>query len=333
MLAAALLAAAIQTATCTCAEEKPPVMGHRGSGVSKPENPFAENTLPSFANAFDEGADFVELDVQLSRDGQVVIHHDFDLDKTTNLTGCLADYAYASLATADATVGSGAAEKVGVPLFSDVVKLALKQGGKINIEVKVNGAGETCPATDVAALVDATLQIVKAQHAEESVFVSSFSFEALEESKRIAPQIPVGYLTAEGGAELLKAADRAKAAGFEAINPIFFTVSEDAATLEELKQRELRIYPWTVNESTFMTKLLAGGVSGIITDDVPAALEARDTSCVCLADNDNLVEAKNSSEGGCATTTGRADLWPAMLLVAGVWVARRARMAEGKRVR
>lgn len=324
MLSAALLAAALQSATCAACPTEPLVIGHRGSGASDTDNPFAENTLASVENAFAEGADMAEIDVQLSRDGQVVIHHDFDLDKTTNLTGCVADHDYATLATADATVGSGATEKVGLPLLADVLEAAAKHDRKINIEVKVNGAGEACPATDVEALIGAMLDVVAAQDAEARVFVSSFSFEALEESKRLAPEVEAGFLTAEGGAELLAAADRAKAAGFEAINPIFFTVSEDLATLEQLKTKGLRIYPWTVNDAKFMTKLLEAGVDGIITDDVPAALEARETrGCPCDI-NDELIENESKESGGCAATNGNADAWPAMVLVAGLWIVRRA---------
>lgn len=334
MLSAALLAATLQAATCSTCPAEPLVIGHRGSGVSDTDNPFAENTLASVENAFAEGADMAEIDVQLTRDGQVVIHHDFELGDTTNLTGCLADYDYATLATADATVGSGAATTVGLPLFKDVLDAAVKAGRKINIEVKVNPAGEICPATDVPALVGATLDIVKGRGAEVRVFVSSFAFEALEESKRLAPEVEVGYLTAEGGSELLKAADRAKAAGFEAINPIFFTVSEDLATLEQLKDKGLRVYPWTVNDPKFMTKLLEAGVDGIITDDVPAGLTARENAtCVCRGVDAPLNDSVGDDSGGCATTSGRADVWPAMLLIAGLWIARRARIAERKRAR
>lgn len=317
MLSTTLFALALQASTCAC--EPPLVMGHRGSGVSNAENPFAENTVASIEQAFVDGAEYAELDVQLTRDGEVVLHHDFALDDTTNLKGCLADYDYASLATADATRGSAAAP-ASIPLLADVIAAARARGGKLNIEIKVNDDPKTCPVTDVPALVAATLAEIDAAGAADMVMLSSFDFEALALAKK-SHAIPVGYLTLEGGAQLLAAAERARAAGFEAVNPIFFTVSEDPETLASLQATGLRIYPWTVDDPKFIRKLFAAGVDGVITDDVAAALAARDAAappCTCAQ------AAKASSTGGCASGAA-ASLWPAAALLLAMRTLRRRR--------
>jgi glycerophosphoryl diester phosphodiesterase len=286
-------------------------MGHRGSGVSSSEKKFAENTLPSFENAFREGADFVELDVHLSADQQVVIHHDFKLDDTTNLKGCVQDFAYAQMATANATVGSGAKSVVGIPLLADVLALAAKYDRKVNVEIKVDDQGKTCKATDVVSLVKKTASVVQKAGAADRIVFSSFSFEALSEAKKLLPETPVGYLTAEGGAHLLSEADRAQKAGFEAINPIFFVLTEDPDTFHTLRTMGIQIIPWTINGAAGIRELLEGGADAIITDEVALALQVRNETpylCHCTP----VAEARDS--GGCATAAPES-IFPVFLTI------------------
>lgn len=314
MLVEALFAFALQSATCDCPYLKTAIMGHRGSGVSTHEKPFAENTLPSFAAALDAGAEYVETDIQLSADGKVVLHHDFTLDDTTNLTGCVAQKTAAELQAADATKGSGSPQPVGIPLLSDALALVREKGGKINIEAKVNTDPKTCPPTDIQALAQAAVAEVRAAGMEDRVVFSSFSFAALETIKRLAPEIPVAYLTADAGTALLASADRAKAAGFEAINPIYFSLSQDGKTFSALREKGLAIYPWTVNDEPALLKLIEGGVTGVITDEVGKGIAARLKACeryVCP------VQSKSKDEGGCAAG-GLANI--SVLVILGVWV-------------
>src|SRR5437762_52379 len=120
------------------AASRPLVFAHRGGSALAPEN-----TMAAFDNGLALGADGLELDVHLSRDGRVVVHHDRTLDRTTNLRGVVAGHTADELARADAGSrfqrngsfpfrGRG----IGVPLLADV--LARFRDVPIVIELKVN---------------------------------------------------------------------------------------------------------------------------------------------------------------------------------------------------
>ncbi len=251
------------------------------------------------------------MDIQLSADQKVVLVHDFILDDTTHLKGCVQDYTYAQLSTADATVGSAAKTKVGVPLLNDALEVAARFKRKVNIEIKVDEAGKTCKATDIAALVNAAVNVVKDAHAEESVVFSSFSFAALEQVKKKLPTVPVGYLTAEGGEQLLIGAERALEAGFEAINPIYFVLTQDPNTFSALDKLDIQIIPWTVNDEDDMRELLLGGADAMITDDPALAIRIRDET-VPVCDCTSAVKNDTESSSGCETT--RSFSWIPVLL-------------------
>lgn len=337
MLATAMLALVMHAgpndAANVCHDPKSTlIIGHRGSGSSSDDNAFAENTIPSIENAFDEGADMVEIDVHLTKDGKVALLHDFSLDKTTNLEGCIADYDYAALATADATIGSAAATQVGVPLLSEALTVVKQRGKKLNIEIKVNPSAGACPATDIPALAAAILAEVDASGIKEDVFVSSFSFEMLENIKGLDAAVPVGLLTAEGDEVLLQQAADAKAAGFEAINPFFLmvTVSE---TLAALQETGLHVNPWTVNEEQYIGDLIAAGVDAVITDDVPLAVAAREAAepAICPEATQAAAGGNDGGQGGCAS--GGSSAPPAaLILAAAAFAARRLRDAFARQV-
>jgi glycerophosphoryl diester phosphodiesterase len=325
MLSTTLFALALQAATCNCqTPEDTVIIGHRGSGGSSADNPYAENTLPSVANAFDEGADMVEIDVHLSRDGEVVLLHDFALDKTTNLEGCVADYDYAALATADATVGSGATEKVGIPRLRDVLDIVKKRDRKLNIELKVLEKDGTCLMTDIEALAAAVVDEVEAANMTEAVVFSSFDFDILSQTKALNASIPVALLTGEGGTVLQEQAAQAEEAGFEGINPLYVAVATDEEGLKALKETGLLVSPWTVNDAATISSLISSGVNGVITDDVPAALAARDEAeieCPCAA---AVSRADESDSGGCQSNGANSAggwLFP-LLVIAGLAIRR-----------
>ncbi len=303
LLFVALLATSQPQPVC---EPAPLVIGHRGSGSSSADNPYAENTLPSIRKAFEYGADMVEIDVQLSSDGVAVLMHDATLKKTTGLPGCLADYTYAELATADATLASGATSAAPVPSLAEALEVTTEFDRKLNIELKiVTDENGSCPLTDIDELVNAVEAAVVAASAESSVLISSFSFEALSQVERIRPELQTGLLTTDAGGPLVELADSALNAGIDAINPLYISVSEDPDTAAELLER-MPVYPWTVNDTRFMEKLLAIGVAGIITDEVSALRALIDEMGVKDCTPPRAVEEKDEA-GGCGQ--GASPLW------------------------
>lgn len=146
---------------------KPVIFGHRGACAHAPEN-----TLASFRLAFDQGADAIELDAKLSRDGEVVVFHDSTLDRTTNGTGRVDSKSLAELRELDA--GSHFSEQFRgekIPLLLEV----LEEFGKtryINIEL----TNYTSPNDE---LVEKAAALVNSMGLGERILFSSFSAQNL----------------------------------------------------------------------------------------------------------------------------------------------------------
>lgn len=140
--------------------------------------------MAAFDNGAALGADGLELDVHLSRDGRVVVHHDRTLDRTTNLRGAVAEYTAAELGRADAGYHfrrDGAfpfrRRGLGVPLLSDV--LARHRDVPIVIELKVN-------APELAAAV---VDVVRTADAVDRVCLGSFGLRVLRAARQLEPAI------------------------------------------------------------------------------------------------------------------------------------------------
>jgi len=146
------------------------VGAHRGAMVYEPEN-----TLRAFQRAVDDGAYRIELDVRLSRDGEVVVIHDETLDRTTNGTGYVRDMTLEHLKRLDA----GKGEKI--PTLAEALRFA-KGRTRLIVEVKEeNMAGKVVKAIEDAGMEDAGM--------EDAVVVSSFIEDAIEQVKQLNPRI------------------------------------------------------------------------------------------------------------------------------------------------
>src|SRR5437868_1668083 len=139
---------------------RPLVFAHRGGSALAPEN-----TIAAFDNGLRLGADGLELDVHLSRDGVVVVHHDARLDRTTTLRGPIADRSADELARAS------------VPALAEV--LARHRDARIIIEMKVN-------SRDLAA---ATIDVVRRADAVERVCLGAFGLHVLRAARALEPHI------------------------------------------------------------------------------------------------------------------------------------------------
>ncbi len=213
------------------------VIAHRGA--SREER---ENTLPAFERAIALGADWIELDVQLSADGAVVVFHDLDLDRLTPLRGPLRRRRLAEL------------REVGVPTLGEVVELAR---GRMPLMVELKSAH----LYRARGLVERAVALL----GPEDVVVS-FERRALLEARRLRPELRalqhVGL-----GVSIRAAAAYAWAVGFWDER-----VSERG--LARAREHGLATTVYTVNEPTRMRALAALGVDGIFTDVPGVALRA-----------------------------------------------------------
>lgn len=226
--------------------------GHRGAPERAPEN-----TLASFRAAMDLGASGVELDVMLSADGEVVVVHDYSLERTTDGAGPVKAYSLAGLKRLDAGrwfSADFAGERI--PTLQEVID-GLDPGVFLNIEIK----SET-PGTD--GLEKAVVRIIAENNLYERVVVSSFNPVSLMRVKAADKKIDVGLIYAPDLAIYLRQGWFIPLLRPEALHPRYDMV--DAAYMARARKKGFKVAVWTVNEGEEMERLLDLGVDGIITD-------------------------------------------------------------------
>ncbi|AEJ20027.1 glycerophosphoryl diester phosphodiesterase [Gracilinema caldarium DSM 7334] len=257
------------------------VYGHRGSRAYAPMN-----TIPAFELAIQQGAQGIELDVQLSADRELVIIHDFTVDGTTDGTGAVKDLLFAELRELNAAAQfSPMAEPLNghiphypftmIPTLEEVFSL-VKEGAPldfiINIEIKApycreNGRDEAENDNGIEALV---ANCIDRYEMDRNVIISSFNPPTLQRFKAIKPAIPVGFLVEEASpayttgliAQLLPESSGTR--GHEAWHPRFSMVTTEAIAQERQEGRMTQV--WTVNDATVAHQLRDWGAIGFITD-------------------------------------------------------------------
>jgi glycerophosphoryl diester phosphodiesterase len=231
---------------------QPQIFAHRGARRAAPEN-----TLPAFSVALDMEVDGIELDVHLSRDGQLVVIHDFTLDKTTNGSGLVSDYSAADLAALDAgSHFSPDYADVGVPTLAQVLDLV---GGdcRINVEIKSMDP-EGGPAVEPLA------EMIRARGLYDQVIVSSFNPISLVKMRWVDPLVRLGLLYEVRLPPHLHYAWFTSIMDPEAIHPQSPLVNE--SEMQWAKARGLEVNAWTVNVIEEARRLVALGVDALITD-------------------------------------------------------------------
>lgn len=227
----------------------PFLWAHRGASALAPEN-----TLAAFDLARDEGADGIELDVHLSRDGIPVVIHDETLERTTDGRGAVSCLRACELRRLDAGRWfSPAFAGERIPLLSEVLDWA-GADMPLNVELKTLRAGEV------------TLRLLK-EFPRCRVLVSSFNHRLLAALRDAEPELPLGFLCdARLWRFALRRAQAARAAGF---HPREDLVS--AALARRVRDAGLALFPWTVDDAGRAARLLRQGASGLFTNR-PGAL-------------------------------------------------------------
>ncbi len=229
---------------------RPAVVGHRGAMGSCPEN-----TLGSFGRAADEGADWIELDVHLSRDGVAVVLHDETLERTTSGRGRVDRHSAAQLARLDAGSWYGAAWAAErVPTLEEALAWAKGRGVGVEIEIK-NGPVEHVgiEAAVVAALARTGMT--------EEALVISFDHTTVKRVKTLSRRTLTGVLYACRPVDELGLARRARA---DVLLPHWSFVTE--ASVAAAHGAGLAVATWTTSEKAVVRDLLAAGVDAITTD-------------------------------------------------------------------
>ena len=246
---------------------------HRGGAALRPEN-----TLAAFDHGLSLGADGLELDVRLSKDGVVVVHHDPTLERTTDGRGRVADHSSQDLARLDAgyhfqATGAGFAfrgQEIRIPTLASV----LERYPDVPIIVELKG--ETGDGTEVARR---TVDIVRKADAVARVSLGSFSGRALRAARRMEPGLRTGAAREETRWALYRSwvgwpLGRPRYQEFQVPERAGATTVVSRRFVEHAHKSGLAVKVWTVDEASDMTRLLDWGVDGIISDrpDVAVAV-------------------------------------------------------------
>ncbi len=240
------------------------VSAHRGASADYPEN-----TMAAFRGAVRQNADWIELDVQQSRDGEIFVMHDTSFLRTTGVNKKCWELSWDEISKLDA--GSRFSKEYNgeqIPLLETVIEYAKWSGIRLNIELKPTGHEKD--------FEQKVIDIINKEHFTDSCVITSQEYKVLENIKKIDPSIRTVYVMsiAVGEVEELKYADD-------------FSIESTFIT-EELVQRmhnlEKEVYAWTVDSEDSINKMIGLGVDNIITNYVPLA-----KTCVEKSRTSNII--------------------------------------------
>lgn len=231
---------------------RPQIFAHRGAKAVAPEN-----TLPAFAKALEMGVDGIELDVQCTRDGRVVVIHDFDVDRITNGTGKVAALTYDEIAQLDAGRYFGEAF-TGTPIPPlEVVFDLVGDHCLVNVEIK-------SIAPDGGPEVEAVVRLIQQRRLHDQVIVSSFNPITLIAMRWHDPNIALGLLYSHELPIYLRRAWLGPLIAPEALHPQHQMI--DVEYMQWAHRRGHYVNTWTINDPGEAQRLADLGVDAIITD-------------------------------------------------------------------
>lgn len=241
------------------AQDKPATLlaAHRGGAALWPEN-----SLLAFRNAIALGADFIEFDVHLSKDGQLVVIHDPTLERTTTGAGPVKDRTVAELKAVRLKDRTGAVTGETVPTLDEVVAVAAQGKRRMLLEIKVDAARARYPGIE-----EKVLALLDRHGMAASTVVMAFGAPTWRRVRELRPDIATCALySARSLAGISLSAElamlRAAAVPFVGIE---HTVV-DAATVAEARKAGIGVGAWTVNDAVEMQRVIDSGAAILITD-------------------------------------------------------------------
>lgn len=227
------------------------VIGHRGASAYAPEN-----TLSALKLAVEQGANGVEIDVQLTKDGKLVVIHDWKVDRTTNGKGYIYQLDFDYIRSLDC--GSWFSEEFKgerVPTLKEVFEVVPKDV-LLNIEIKEIERGRA----DIEKLV---LKEIYEADRLESVVISSFHHSIIQSLHKLEPKLKLALLTASEILNLPKYLDDNGLVSYS-YHPEINLITKN--TVKELEEKGIKTFVWTVNTVIDYQWLDSIGVHGVITN-------------------------------------------------------------------
>lgn len=221
---------------------------HRGFSGKYPEN-----TMLAFKKAIEVGADGIELDVQLTKDGEVVIIHDETIDRTTDGEGFVCEYTYDELKKIDASYIYK--DKYGfnpIPTLKEYFELVKDLDFITNIELKTG-------INEYLGIEEKVYKLIKEFRLESKVIISSFNHFSILRMKKIAPELKYGFLSETW---IIDAGEYCKKYGVSCYHPHFKNLIP--SVIDELKKNNIEINTWTVNKKEDIEYLISKNIDILI---------------------------------------------------------------------
>jgi glycerophosphoryl diester phosphodiesterase len=221
------------------------VVAHRGAAGRAPEN-----TLASMRMAIEDGADWLEIDVQESADGEVMVIHDSDFMKLANVNMKVWDGSYADIREID--VGGWFDKQFSderVPTLAEVLELA-RGKARVVIELKYYGHDQQ--------LEQRVIDIVERLGMVDDVAIMSLKYEGIQKIRALRPDWTIGLLSATAIGNLAK------------LDVDFLAVATGLATpgfVRRSQDQGKQVFVWTVNDAVSLSRMMSLGVDGVITDE------------------------------------------------------------------
>lgn len=231
------------------------ITAHRGNGYYYPEN-----SLEGINQAFFSGADYVEIDVQLSKDKVPILLHDKSFSRTTGVNKRPDEMTLEEIKSLDGGIYLGEEFKnTKIPTLEEVIK-EFHGRTKLNIELKPY-------SQDPKELSQMVVKVIKENKFENQCIITSLNKECLKEVKNLDPQLETGYI------------DIFFSGSFDSLRQYDAFILEETFLTSELvdlaHDNNIKVIVWTVNDYEKMDKLMRMGVDNIITDHVHLALSRR----------------------------------------------------------
>ena len=232
---------------------KTKIYAHRGaSGWDTKYAP--ENTMPAFEKAIEMGADGIELDVQLTKDGVIVICHDERIDRTSDGIGWLKDYTLKELREFSFSKTHPEYGDIKIPTLREFLEFMAPTGRGLNIELKTG-------VIYYDGLEEKTAAMVEEFGMNDSVIYSSFNHYSLKLLKHIIPKAHIGLLMGQNFVDVPGYTTMMQA---EAVHPYYQHI--DKAYIDNCHDNGIKVNTWTIDSIVDLKRFCEYGVDIIITD-------------------------------------------------------------------
>lgn len=236
------------------------IWGHRGASGYAPEN-----TLDAFELALKQGADGIELDVQMTKDGELVVIHDEKINRTSNGSGFVKDFTLKELKQKVFNRTIPDYRPVSIPTLKEVYELFQSNQNIINVEMKTG-------VFFYPGMEDKVLELTAQMSMEDRVIYSSFNHQTMVSMKQKNPRIRCGLLYADGTLDMDEYCRKHQ---MDALHPAFYNLQYEGFR-KRCREKKIPLHVWTVNDKTILRSMLEQKVEAVITNYPDRAYRMRE---------------------------------------------------------